>query len=124
LRDSTVNVPSGDNRLLLIIPYSVLHLFGAANAVINPFLYGYLNETFRNEYKNLYRQLPWYSSRNSLISAQIIPEEENVPLQDLPVGLQLEKSESILNIRKEVGVQVSTMIIIVYVSILPPFPNN
>jgi hypothetical protein len=35
--------------------YAILHLFGLGNACINPFLYGYLNENFRKEYKNIYR---------------------------------------------------------------------
>lgn len=32
---------------------------GLANACINPILYGYLNESFREEYKNLFKLLPW-----------------------------------------------------------------
>ena len=32
---------------------------GLANACINPILYGYLNESFREEYKNLFKRLPW-----------------------------------------------------------------
>ena len=35
--------------------YAVLHLLGLANACINPILYGYLNETFRKEYRTIYR---------------------------------------------------------------------
>ena len=35
--------------------YGAFHLCGLANACINPFLYGYLNENFRKEYKNVYR---------------------------------------------------------------------
>ena len=35
--------------------YAILHLFGLCNALTNPILYGYLNENFRKEYKNIYR---------------------------------------------------------------------
>ena len=35
--------------------YSLLQLCGLCNACINPVLYGYLNENFRKEYKNIYR---------------------------------------------------------------------
>ena len=42
------------------IMYGILHLLGAANAVTNPVLYGYLNENFRNEYISIYRRMPWY----------------------------------------------------------------
>ena len=35
--------------------YAVLHLFGMCNALTNPILYGYLNENFRKEYRNIYR---------------------------------------------------------------------
>ena len=35
--------------------YALLHLFGLCNALANPILYGYLNENFRKEYKNIYR---------------------------------------------------------------------
>jgi hypothetical protein len=41
--------------------YGLLHLLGTANACFNPILYGYLNENFRNEYKSIYRRMPWYS---------------------------------------------------------------
>ena len=41
--------------------YGLLHLLGTANACFNPILYGYLNENFRNEYKNIYSRMPWYS---------------------------------------------------------------
>ena len=37
------------------VVYAVLHLFGLCNALTNPILYGYLNENFRKEYKNIYR---------------------------------------------------------------------
>ena len=42
--------------------YALLHLFGLCNALANPILYGYLNENFRKEYKNIYRQMPWHST--------------------------------------------------------------
>ncbi len=35
--------------------YGAFHLVGLSNTCINPFLYGYLNENFRKEYKNVYR---------------------------------------------------------------------
>lgn len=38
------------------IVYGVLQLLGTANACSNPILYGYLNENFFNEYKNIYRR--------------------------------------------------------------------
>jgi hypothetical protein len=43
------------------VVYGLLHLLGTANACFNPILYGYLNENFRNEYKSIYRRMPWYS---------------------------------------------------------------
>jgi len=43
------------------LTYGLLHLLGSANACLNPFLYGYLNENFRREYKTIYRKMPWYS---------------------------------------------------------------
>ena len=42
--------------------YAVLHLFGMCNALTNPILYGYLNENFRKEYKNIYR---WVNKEKS-----------------------------------------------------------
>ena len=48
------------------IMYGILHLLGAANAVSNPILYGYLNENFKSEYRNLYRKMPWYSGSINL----------------------------------------------------------
>ena len=44
------------------VMYLILHLLGAANAVSNPILYGYLNENFRHEYFTIYRKMPWYPS--------------------------------------------------------------
>ena len=41
--------------------YGVMHLLGAANAIANPILYGYMNENFRSEYKKFYRKMPWYN---------------------------------------------------------------
>ena len=38
------------------IVYGLLQLLGTANACSNPILYGYLNENFFNEYKNIYRR--------------------------------------------------------------------
>ena len=38
-----------------VVIYAVLHLCGLANAIVNPFLYGYLNENFRKEYRNIFR---------------------------------------------------------------------
>ena len=38
-----------------VMIYAVFHLCGLANAIMNPFLYGYLNENFRKEYKNIFR---------------------------------------------------------------------
>lgn len=43
---------------------------GLANACINPILYGYLNESFREEYKNLFNKLPWQKSTNSQVHDQ------------------------------------------------------
>ena len=42
------------------VVYGLLHLLGAASSCSNPILYGLLNENFMNEYKELYRWLPWY----------------------------------------------------------------
>ena len=38
-----------------VVIYAFLHLCGLANAIVNPFLYGYLNENFRKEYRNIFR---------------------------------------------------------------------
>ena len=35
---------------------------GLGNACINPILYGYFNESFRQEYKSLFKSIPWHSS--------------------------------------------------------------
>ena len=45
-----------------ILVYGIANLCGLATSCINPVLYGYLNESFRKEYKNLLRKLPWYQA--------------------------------------------------------------
>ena len=45
--------------------FGLCTIMGLANACINPVLYGYLNESFREEYKNLFSKLPWYLSSAS-----------------------------------------------------------
>ena len=42
------------------VTYGILRLFGGANAVANPLLYGYLNDNFKNEYLHIYQMMPWY----------------------------------------------------------------
>ena len=37
-----------------------------ATSCINPVLYGYLNESFRKEYKNLLKKLPWYPAEQTV----------------------------------------------------------
>ena len=41
--------------------YGLCTIMGLCNACTNPILYGYLNENFRREYRNLFRKLPWHS---------------------------------------------------------------
>eukprot|EP00095_Tigriopus_kingsejongensis_P000260 snap_masked-scaffold272_size230267-processed-gene-1.9 protein:Tk00260 transcript:snap_masked-scaffold272_size230267-processed-gene-1.9-mRNA-1 annotation:"retinal rod rhodopsin-sensitive cgmp 3 -cyclic phosphodiesterase subunit delta isoform x2" len=41
------------------LTFGILNLLGATNACVNPLLYGYFNENFRNEYKYIYRAMPW-----------------------------------------------------------------
>lgn len=40
--------------------FGLLNLLGATNACVNPILYGYFNENFRNEYRDIYKAMPWY----------------------------------------------------------------
>ncbi len=37
----------------MLIIYAVCHLLGMTSAVVNPFLYGWFNDNFRNEFKNI-----------------------------------------------------------------------
>ena len=39
-----------------VLVYCLLKLLGASNACLNPFLYGYLNENFRQEYRGVKKQ--------------------------------------------------------------------
>lgn len=55
--------------------YGLCTIMGLGNACINPILYGYLNENFRREYKNIFNQIPWHSS---LAAASVVnPEAGN-----------------------------------------------
>jgi hypothetical protein len=105
------------------IIYGILHLFGAANAVTNPILYGYLNENFRNEYKSLYRKMPWYSGsvslarslRRSLKFGPSKSHEDNIPLSnyqaDRPVVESIENDcETIISRRDSLPLAVSILI--------------
>jgi len=49
--EATRALIEGDEALI----FAALHLCGIANACMNPILYGYLNENFRKEYRNIYR---------------------------------------------------------------------
>lgn len=49
-----------------VVIYAFLHLCGLANAIVNPFLYGYLNENFRKEYRNIFRRMPWFSASSDV----------------------------------------------------------
>ena len=42
-----------DKEMMLII-YAACHLFGMSSACANPFLYGWFNENFRNEFKLIF----------------------------------------------------------------------
>ena len=39
-----------------VLVYCLLKLLGASNACLNPILYGYLNENFRQEYRGVKKQ--------------------------------------------------------------------
>ena len=39
----------------MLVIYAVCHLLGMTSAVVNPFLYGWFNDNFRNEFKNVHR---------------------------------------------------------------------
>ncbi len=65
--------------------YALLHLCGLSNACINPVLYGYLNENFRKEYKNIYR---WeYRSRTVSTAAGVSSAATAPPPSTISVWL-------------------------------------
>lgn len=37
----------------MLVIYAVCHLLGMTSAVVNPFLYGWFNDNFRNEFKSI-----------------------------------------------------------------------
>ena len=43
-----------------VLVYGITNLVGLSTALVNPILYGYLNESFRREYRELFRKLPWH----------------------------------------------------------------
>ena len=68
------------------VVYGLLHLLGTANACFNPILYGYLNENFRNEYKSIYRRMPWYSHSfhiNESVHVVQLPRDQLSAFEDL-----------------------------------------
>lgn len=68
------------------VVYGLLHLLGTANACFNPILYGYLNENFRNEYKSIYKRMPWYSHSfhiNESVHVVQLPRDQLSAVEDL-----------------------------------------
>ncbi len=68
--------------------YGMLHLLGTGNAITNPILYGYYNENFRNEYKMVYRRMPWHrqslsSGQQLRLQPQVRPLRRSVRVNDL-----------------------------------------
>ncbi|PSN42328.1 Neuropeptide F receptor [Blattella germanica] len=45
--------PFGDDRQLMMICYAVCHMMGMSSACSNPLLYGWLNDNFRKEFKEI-----------------------------------------------------------------------
>lgn len=73
------------------VVYGMLHLLGTANACFNPILYGYLNENFRNEYKSIYRRMPWYSHSfhaNEAVHVVQIPADRQSVVDEMAISRQ------------------------------------
>ena len=50
---------------LFLLVYGIANLCGLATSCINPVLYGYLNESFRKEYKTFLSKIPWFPTDQS-----------------------------------------------------------
>jgi hypothetical protein len=49
--------PFGENRQAMMISYAVCHMMGMSSACSNPLLYGWLNDNFRKEFKEILASL-------------------------------------------------------------------
>ena len=66
--------------------YGLCSILGLGNACINPILYGFLNENFRREYKNLFNRLPLHSSLAGNAPDHLTVNNNDQNLQSIQAG--------------------------------------
>lgn len=67
--------PFGDDTETMLIIYAVCHMTGMSSACANPLLYGWLNDNFRKEFRQIGASICPCPAHNSPLP----PAESNIP---------------------------------------------
>ena len=100
----TFDLFGGDTEPMLIT-YAVCHMTGMSSACANPLLYGWLNDNFRKEFREIWASFCATVSYQKLRCIQRRPNETNEPHRTVELNLNTVNSTATKQLKVELTAQ-------------------